>query len=84
MGVNFFDMIFSRYSSPFDLLDGYIQTGQFTSFISKFIDIHEEEKVWEIWLNKATGKTWGEFRDLVIPPEIETPDISLHKSLHRY
>ncbi len=63
-------MIFSRYSSPFDLLDGYIQTGQFTSFISQFIDIHEEEKVWEIWLNKATGKTWGEFRDLVIPPEI--------------
>lgn len=48
-------MIFSRYSSPFDLLDGYIQTGQFTSFISQFIDIHEEEKVWEIWLNKATG-----------------------------
>lgn len=69
-------MIFSRYSSLFDLLDGYIQTGQFTSFISQFIDIHEEEKVWEIWLNKATGKTWGEFRDLVIPPEIETPDIS--------
>ena len=44
-------MIFSRYSSPFDLLDGYIQTGQFTSFISQFIDIHEEEKVWEIWQN---------------------------------
>lgn len=49
-------MIFSRYSSPFDLLDGYIQTGQFTSFISQFIDIHEEEKVWEIWLTRLQAK----------------------------
>jgi len=58
------------------LLDGYIQTGQLTCFLSQFIDIYNEDQLWNIWIHKKTGKTWEEFKDSLIPPEIQVPNIS--------
>lgn len=58
------------------MLDGYIQTGQLTCFLSQFIDIYNEDQLWNIWIHKKTGKTWEEFKDSLIPPEIQVPNIS--------
>lgn len=58
------------------MLDGYIQTGQLTCFLTQFIDMYNTDQLWEIWLHKETGKTWGEFKDSLMPPEIEVPNIS--------
>lgn len=57
------------------MLDGYIQTGQLTCFLSQFIDIYNEDQLWDIWIHKETGKTWEEFKDSLSPPKVEVPNI---------
>lgn len=57
------------------MLDGYIQTGQFTCFLSQFIDLYNNDQLWDIWIHKVTDKTWGEFKDFVMSPKVEVPNI---------
>ena len=61
------DLLFSRYASPFVLLDNLILTNSLSDFISdlfKFICEEREEKTqWEFFLHKVYNKTWKEFID---------------------
>ena len=61
------DLLFSRYASPFVLLDNLILTNSLSDFIDdmfKFINEEKEEKTqWEFFLNKVYDKTWKEFID---------------------
>ena len=57
------DLIFKRYSSPFYLLDNYIQFGGLADFIDYLIDEVSEENIYELWLHKVYDREYNEFRD---------------------
>ena len=61
------DLLFSRYASPFVLLDNLILTSSVSDFIDDmFTFINEEKKEktqWEFFLHKVYDKTWKEFID---------------------
>ena len=61
------DLLFSRYASPFVLLDNLILTNSTSDFIYdmfKFINEEKEERTqWEFFLHKVYDKSWKEFID---------------------
>ena len=57
------DLLFSRYASPFVLLDNLIITNSLNSFISDFIGFVREDNEWEFFLHKVYDKSWSEFTD---------------------
>ena len=61
------DLLFSRYASPFVLLDNLVLTNSLSDFIDdmfKFINEEKEEKTqWEFFLHKVYNKSWKEFID---------------------
>lgn len=70
------DLVFSKYTSPFLLLDGFIGTGRFSEFVKEFIEIENERTTWEFYLHKIDDKTYAEFKAEIEPiPEVEPEDI---------
>ena len=63
------DLLFSRYASPFVLLDSLILTNSLNNFIDDFFDFVIEERKekteWEFFLHKVYDKSWGEFSDSI-------------------
>ena len=61
------DLLFTRYASPFVLLDGLILTNSLNSFVDDFFDFIIEERKekteWEFFLHKVYDKSWSEFSD---------------------
>jgi len=53
------------------LLDNFIGRGKLCEFIDEFFVLANESQVWEFWLNKETGKSWGDFKLSVIPQETD-------------
>lgn len=59
------DLLFTRYASPFLLLDGYISSGCFSDFVDKFTEFKNESLEWEYYLHKLGAwdeRTFDEFR----------------------
>ena len=80
------DLLFSRYASPFVLLDNLLLTNSTSDFIDdmfKFINEEKEEKTqWEFFLNKVYDKTWKEFID-EINTSNEQKEIDLGATLNK-
>lgn len=59
------DLLFTRYASPFLLLDQLILTDSLSGYIDDLFTIISEEKqeqtMWEFFLHKVYDKTWKEF-----------------------
>ena len=59
------DLLFTRYASPFLLLDQLILTDSLSGYIDELFTIISEEKqeqtMWEFFLHKVYDKTWKEF-----------------------
>ena len=59
------DLLFTRYASPFLLLDQLILTNSLSGYIDELFTIISEEKqeqtMWEFFLHKVYDKTWKEF-----------------------
>ena len=78
------DLLFTRYASPFLLLDQLILTNSLSGYIDELFTIISEEKqeqtMWEFFLHKIYGKTWKEFCDDV---EIsnDTKDVDLGETV---
>lgn len=60
------DLLFKRYANPFLLFDNLIATGRFLEFILEFIDIRNEEKIYDYWLHKVFDKGFEEFKKQVM------------------
>jgi hypothetical protein len=56
------DLLFSKYASPFLLLDGFILTGRLFDFVLEFIDIENEKTMWEFYLHKVHDMSFDEFK----------------------
>ena len=61
------DLLFSRYASPFALLDNLLLTNSLSDFIDDLFRIINEERKektqWEFFLHKVYDKSWKEFID---------------------
>lgn len=68
------DLLFKRYASPFLLLDNYIISGMLVEFIDEFIDITNEETVYELWLHKEYKKNYQEFKAQFIKEKAKVDD----------
>lgn len=59
------DLLFTRYASPFVLLDNLIATSSLSDFIDDFFKFIGEEKQeetkWQFFLHKVFDKSWKEF-----------------------
>ena len=59
------DLLFTRYASPFVLLDNLIANASLSTFIDdlfKFIgEEKQEETKWQFFLHKVFDKSWKEF-----------------------
>lgn len=56
------DLLFSKYASPFSLLDSMIQNKRFFEFVLEFMKIHNENLEWEFYLHKAVKGSFEEFK----------------------
>ena len=61
------DLLFSRYASPFVLLDTLISINSTSDFINEMFETinkeREEQTQWDFFLHKVYNKTWKEFID---------------------
>ncbi|MBQ8435666.1 MAG: hypothetical protein IJX24_06635 [Oscillospiraceae bacterium] len=69
--MRFSDLLFSRYSQPFLLLNNFIHKGRLCEFIDDFFKLINEAQMWEFWLNKETGRSWSDFKLTCIPQEAD-------------
>ncbi len=70
------DLLFSRYASPFLLLDSMLECGRFLEVVSEIYDMNNErvinDTLFDTWLHKDFENDYSEFRRLVKQP-METP-----------
>lgn len=59
------DLLFSKYASPFLLLNQYIRTKRFSEFVDAFMHQHDEDIKWEYFLHKIFDRSWNEFSQTV-------------------
>lgn len=67
------DLLFTRYASPFVLLNGLIMTNSLNSFVDDFFDFVNEERNWEFFLHKVYDKSWSEFSNDIEQSENQKP-----------
>ena len=60
------DLLFNRYANPFLLIDNLIITHQLSKFILEFIDIINDEEIYDIWLHRIFDKSFSEFKNEVL------------------
>jgi hypothetical protein len=75
------DMLYSRYACPMDLMNGYINRGQFGKFVSSFLESEYERrkeemekdddmKLWimyvHISIHSEMTESFGEWKDRVL------------------
>lgn len=68
------DLLFSKYASPFLLLDGLILTGRFEDFIDEFVRLENEKVKWEFYLHKVQDKSFAEFKADIEPIKNFSPE----------
>lgn len=77
--MEFMDLLFREYASPFVLLDNIIPLGQFCNFLDTFQKKHEEKTRWDFYLHKLSmfdNRSWIEFNhdlDFGTAKDIERP-----------
>ena len=80
------DLLFTRYASPFVLLDSLILTNSLNDFVNDFFDFIIEERKekteWEFFLHKVYDKSWGEFSDSIKQSDNQEP-IDLGATLNK-
>lgn len=64
------DLLFKRYASPFLLLDNYILSEMFYEFIINFMDLQNEELIWDVWIHKIFDKTFDDFKESLLSEAI--------------
>ena len=78
------DLLFTRYASPFLLLDQLILTNSLSGYIDDLFTIISEEKqeqtMWEFFLHKVYDKTWKEFCEETKISN-DTKDVDLGKTV---
>lgn len=56
------DLLFQRYTAPFQLIDQMILAGCFSSFIRDLLHFTQEEKLWAFYLHKVADMSYEDFK----------------------
>ena len=67
------DLLFTRYASPFVLLDGLILTNSLNNYVDDFFDFINEGREWEFFLHKIYDQSWSEFSKEIEQSENQKP-----------
>ena len=67
------DLLFTRYASPFVLLDGLILTNSLNNYVDDFFGFINEGREWEFFLHKVYDKSWSEFSKEIEQSENQKP-----------
>ena len=67
------DLLFTRYASPFVLLDGLILTNSLNNYIDDFFGFINEDREWEFFLHKIYDQSWSEFSKEIEQSENQKP-----------
>ena len=71
------DMLYRAYSNPLDLMNMYINQGRFGKFVTGFLEAEYDRrkeaadkdfdwKLWMMYINSITDKSYGEWKDDVL------------------
>jgi len=77
--VRFMDLLYSRYSSPMDLMRLYIEQGRFGTFVDEFLRLENERRkteaekeqrreLWAMYIHSYTQESFDEFKRRVCKP----------------
>lgn len=76
------DLLFSKYASPFLLLDEVILNNRFCDFIVEIMDSENERKTWEFYLHKVFDKSYDEFKSSMSSVQTEQiPETDLETTI---
>lgn len=77
------DLLFTRYASPFSLLDQMLDNGSFSEYIDYMFDAYTEEKDWEFYINKDIDMSFTDFRDSLKVQAVQrqTPEADLETAV---
>lgn len=76
------DLLFSRYASPFSILDQYIQFGNLYELVDTIQTQRAEEKCWQLYLSiPFREKSYNEFRDDLLYPDKNIPSVKEQKDI---
>ena len=60
-----------------------ISAGILCDFLDRFFIEYNEMQAWEMWLNKETGRTWSDFKLMVIEQDgVSEEDIERSNELY--
>ncbi len=57
------DLLFSRYTSPFLIIDLMLSNNCFEKFIDELYNTVSEEKLWDFYLHKIFGVSFEQFKN---------------------
>lgn len=61
------DLLYKTYASPFSFIDGMIETGRFSEFVTSFWNTYHKEKdeetMWQFFLHKVFEGSFDEFKE---------------------
>lgn len=69
------DLLFSKYASPYLLLDQVIEEKRLCEFIREFANAKRENDLIDVWLHKVYDKTYKDFKDSLTKPKKPTKEI---------
>lgn len=56
------DLLFKRYASPFLLVNQMILTGNFAEFVTKLVELDEEDQLWQFYLARVEGESFVDWK----------------------
>lgn len=76
------DLLFSRYASPFLIVNQMIQCNRFSEFIDEFLMLDEDRKLWEVYLHKVFDKSYIEFEKALKKPKRNQKPINFEATIN--
>ena len=75
------DLLFSKYASPFSLIDELIANGDFFDWTLEFIDAENERMIMEVWLHKIFDQSLEDFKNSIMKEEIIVTEEQLETTI---
>ncbi|MCI5617902.1 MAG: hypothetical protein SO047_02630 [Ruminococcus bovis] len=69
------DLLFKRYASPFLLIEQMIAINSFSDFVTKLINLNDEDILWEFFLHKYMGEqSYSEWKESLESKEVSAEE----------
>lgn len=78
------DLLYSRYASPFEFMNLYINGGRFGEFVSELLEMEQrrkkekaekedEDRLWSLYIHSMPDKSFAEWKKELIVSEPKKP-----------